>query len=85
MTLEEIEAELQYLATKEQVEELRAEIRADFGNFKAQVQSEFGNFKAEIYKNLGDFKADLLKTLWLAQFSMAGIILVGVGILLHWK
>ena len=32
---------------------------------------------------LGEFKADLMKTIWLTQLSTAGIILVGIGLLVH--
>jgi hypothetical protein len=70
MTNEEIVAELRHLATKEELAQLRADLQKDFGDFRSQVQKE-----------LGDFKADVLKTLWLTQLSVAGVILVGVGLI----
>lgn len=63
MTLEQIEIQLQHLATKE----------------------ELANLRAAIHKDLGDFKADLMKTLWLTQLSTIGIVLIGVGLLVHFK
>jgi hypothetical protein len=70
MTNEEIVAELRHLATKEELAQLRADLQKDFGDFRSQMQKE-----------LGDFKADVLKTLWLTQLSVAGVILVGVGLI----
>lgn len=55
-----------------------------------EVHEEVLNLRAEMHKNFGDFKsemrrefADLIKTIWITQLSTAGIILVGVGLLLH--
>jgi hypothetical protein len=48
-----------------------------------QVHGEVLNLRAEIHKDFGDFKADLLKTIWLTQLSTVGIILIGVGLLIH--
>jgi hypothetical protein len=81
MTQEEIVAELRHLATKEEVASLRAGLNKDFGDFRAEMQKQFGDFRAQVQKELGDFKADVLKTLWLTQLSVAGVILVGVGLI----
>jgi hypothetical protein len=59
MTLEQIEIELKYLATKGELAELRAEMHKEF--------------------------AALTRTIWLTQLSTIGIILVGVGLLIHFK
>jgi len=61
MTNEQIENELEYVATE--LEHLTASIRKDFG----------------------DFRADLIKTLWRMSILTAGMILVGVGILIYLK
>lgn len=70
MTQEEIEAELRHLATKEEVANLRTEMHSDFADFKAEMLKAFGDFKADVYK-----------TLWLTQLSVAGVILVGIGLI----
>lgn len=85
MTNEEIERELTHTATREQLADLRTELQKDFGDFKTEMQKTFGDFKTEIHKAFGDFKTDLLKTIWLTQLLAIGIILVGVGLLLHFK
>jgi hypothetical protein len=41
--------------------------------------------KAEFHKEMGDFKADLMKTIWLTQLTTIGLILIGVGLLIHFK
>jgi hypothetical protein len=61
------------------------DVHDELMDFKVEIHKEFGDFKAEIYKMLGDFKADLLKTIWLTQLSTIGIVLVGVGLLIHFK
>ena len=71
MKLSEIE-DADQLATKESLANLRADLHRDFGDFRSDMQ-----------KALGDFRSDLIKTLWLTQLSVAGVILVGVGILIH--
>jgi hypothetical protein len=43
----------------------------------------FGDSRAQMRKDVGDFKAELLKTLWITQLSAIGIILVGVGLQVH--
>lgn len=53
--------------------------------FKIEIHKLFGDFKAEMLKAFGDFKADLIKTIWITQLSTIGIILIGVGLLLHFK
>jgi hypothetical protein len=61
MNIDQIEAELKHMATKEALADLRA----------------------DIHKDLGDFKTDIVKTLWLTQLSIAGVILVGIGLMQH--
>ena len=74
MTLEQIETELGHLATNEGLAEL-----------KAQLHKDLGTFETDLHRDLGSFKADLIKTLWLTQLSTIGIILVGTGLLVHFK
>lgn len=52
-------------------------------NLRTEFHKEFGDLKSDIQKQFGDFKADLLKTIWLTQLSTIAIVLVGVGLLLH--
>jgi len=68
MTNEEIEAELKHVAGKADLANLRADIHQDFGDFRTDMQKQFGG---------------LIQTLWLTQLSVAGLILVGVGLLIH--
>lgn len=49
------------------------------------VGTELEQLKASIHKDFGDFRADLMKTLWRMSVLTAGIILVGVGILIYLK
>jgi hypothetical protein len=72
MNTDQIESELKHLATKESLANLRADIHKDFGDFRV-----------EMHKAFGDFRVDVVKTLWLTQLSMAGLILVGVGLIIH--
>jgi hypothetical protein len=46
---------------------------------KEQVEK----LRVDLHKELGDFKADLMKTIWLTQLSTVGLILIGVGLLVH--
>lgn len=55
-----------------------------------EVHEEILQLRAELHKELGDFKLDmqkqfteLMKTIWIAQLTTIGIILVGVGLLIH--
>jgi hypothetical protein len=48
-----------------------------------EVKLELLEFRAEFHKEFGDLKAELYKTLWLTQLTTIGIVLVGVGLLLH--
>jgi hypothetical protein len=52
---------------------------------KQDLALAIAELRAEIHKDFGDFKADLMKTLWLTQLSTIAIILVGVGIIVHWR
>lgn len=54
----------------DEVIDLRAEFHKEFGDFKAEMQRQF---------------SELLKTIWLTQLSAIGIILIGVGLLVHFK
>ena len=54
-------------------------------NLRAEIQKDFGDFKAEIHKDFGDFKTDLIKTIWITQLSTIGIILIGIGLLIHFR
>ena len=74
MNTDQIETELRHLATKEELANLRADLHKDFGDFKAEVQKAFG-----------DFRVDIVKTLWLSQLSTAGLILVGIGVIVHFR
>ena len=49
------------------------------------VATELEHLKASIHKDFGDFRVDLMKTLWRMSVLTAGIILVGVGILIYLK
>ena len=49
------------------------------------VATELEHLKASIQKDFGDFRADLIKTLWRMSVLTAGMILVGVGILIYLK
>ena len=62
-------------------EEVHDEVR----ELRVEFYKEFGSFKADLFKELGDFKADLIKTIWITQLSTIGIILLGVGLMLHFK
>jgi hypothetical protein len=59
------------------------EVHDEVLNLRAEIRKDFGDFKAEMQKAFGDFKTDLLKTIWLTQLSTVGIILIGVGLLIH--
>lgn len=50
-----------------------------------QLEAELKHLitKEEFYKAFGDFKYDLIKTIWITQLSTIGIILIGVGLLIH--
>jgi hypothetical protein len=68
------------------------DVHEELTDFKIDIHKEFGDFKAEMYKMMGDFKsemgkefADLIKTIWLTQLSTSGIVLIGVGLLIHFK
>jgi hypothetical protein len=54
-------------------------------NLRAEIHKDFGDFKTEIHKNFGDFKTDLIKTIWITQLSTIGIILIGIGLLIHFR
>jgi len=47
------------------------------------TKEELAKLGERIQVQFGDFRTDLIKTLWLTQLSTVGIILVGVGLLLH--
>jgi len=49
------------------------------------VHDEVLNLRAEIHKEFGDFKTDLIKTIWITQLSTIGIILIGIGLLIHFR
>ena len=49
------------------------------------VATELEHLKASIQKDFGDFRADLIKTLWRMSVLTAGMILVGVRILIYLK
>jgi hypothetical protein len=83
MSPDQIESELKNLATKEALANLRADIHDYFGDFRSDMRKDFGDFRSDLQKALGDFRVDVVKTLWLTQLSMAGLILVGVGLLIH--
>jgi hypothetical protein len=55
------------------------EVHSELLEFRIEFHKEFGQFKADLYKSL----ADLYKTLWLTQLTTIGIVLVGVGLLIH--
>jgi len=50
---------------------------------KEYLEAKLGDFKAQMLKEFGDFRADLMKTIWLTQLSTIGIVLIGVGLLIH--
>jgi hypothetical protein len=61
------------------------DVHEELMQFKIEIHKLFGDFEAEMLKSFGDFKADLIKAIWLTQLSTIAIILVGVGLLLHFK
>jgi hypothetical protein len=68
------------------------EVHDEVKDFKIEIHKEFGDFRSEMHKAFGDFKsemrkefADLIKTIWLTQLSTIGIILIGIGLLIHFK
>jgi len=63
----------------DEVLDLRAEFHKEFGDFKAEMLKAFGDFKAEMRKEF----AELIKTIWITQLSTIGIILIGMGLLIH--
>ena len=81
MTNEELEAEIKHLATKEDLAFLRADIHREFGNFRTGMQEQFGGFAAGMQKQF----SGLIITIWITQLSALSIILVGVGLLIHFK
>jgi hypothetical protein len=48
-------------------------------------KEDIANLRAEIHKELGEFKSDLMKMIWQTQLTTIGIILVGVGLLIHFR
>jgi len=61
------------------------EVHDEVINLRAEIHKDFGDFKAEIHKDFGDFKTDLIKTIWITQLSTVGIILIGIGLLIHFR
>jgi hypothetical protein len=57
------------------------EVHDELIDFKIEVHKMFGEFKSEMHKEFGD----LIKTIWLTQLSTIGIVLIGVGLLIHFK
>jgi hypothetical protein len=47
------------------------------------TKEELAKLGERIQTQFGEFKSDLLKTIWITQLSTIGIILIGVGLLLH--
>ena len=45
------------------------------------TKADLAELKAEIYKSF----AELIKTVWLSQLTAMGVILIGVGLLIHFK
>jgi hypothetical protein len=45
------------------------------------TKADLADLKAEIYKSF----AELIKTLWLSQLTALGVILVAVGLMIHFK
>ena len=62
-----------------QLANLRADFHKDFGDFKADMQKQFSGFKDDMHKQFGG----LVITLWITQISTIGVILIGVGLLIH--
>jgi hypothetical protein len=50
---------------------------------KQDLEVGLVKLEARFHKDLGDFKVDLMKTIWITQMSTIGLVLVGVGLLLH--
>lgn len=61
------------------------ELHDEIINLRAEIHKDFGDFKTEIHKNFGDFKTDLIKTIWITQLSTIGIVLIGIGLLIHFR
>ena len=79
MTPEQIEIEIRHLATKEELHKEFADFQQQFGDFRTDLQKQFGDFRTDLQKQF----ADLLKTIWVTQLTTIGIVLVGVGLLIH--
>jgi len=67
--------------TNEQIENELEHLADEVEHFATELE----HLKASIHKDFGDFRADLMKTLWLMSLLTAGIILIGVGILIYLK
>jgi hypothetical protein len=59
------------------------EIHEEVLELRVEIQKQFLEFSTEMLKAFGDFKADLIKTIWITQLSTIGIILIGMGLLIH--
>ena len=58
-----------------------AESIADIQNSDLATKADLSALRAEIHEGIGK----LTITLWITQLSTVGIILVGVGLLVHFK
>lgn len=52
---------------------------------RLSTKEDLANLRAEIHKDFGDFKTDLFKFLMQVQFSTIAVILIGVGLIVHFK
>ena len=68
------------LLSKAQAEAI-AESIADIQNSDLATKADLSALRAEIHGAIGK----LTTTLWITQLSTVGIILVGVGLLVHFK
>ena len=49
------------------------------------TREQLEKLRGDLLENLSAFKVDLLKTLWITQLSTVGLVLIGVGLLIHFK
>ena len=88
--LTRLEAVYEHLATKADIADLRAEMKADFGrlesqtaDLRAEMKADSGNLRAEMKADSGNLRAEMHRinaTLirWLVSL-MAGSLVIGLG------
>lgn len=62
------------IATKTDLEELKAATKADFAGFRSEIKVDIENFKSGIKMDFADFRSDLV-------FKLGGLMIACTGIL----